>query len=356
MPHAKFRRQEIYHGIKIDASAKTEKELEQKIALKKDEIDGYIPTSDLMTVSKWYEMWIDLYKRGFISDDYLRSIKVRLEKYALPYIGAMPLDAVREIHIQRVLNRCQGMSKSHIHKLRINLSEMFAKAVSNRYISHNPCAEVKQPDGEAGTHRALTDDELHYFLLATHQSENVGIWALFLLGTGIRPQESVPLKWRDIDAVTRRVHIHSALKTDGSIGTTKTASGVREVPIPTKVYERLNTVRRADDDYVFAREGDRPLTHDAIKYRWRVIFNTMQELAEEDGKSDSIGDDLTPYCLRHTYCTDLLRSGVPMQTAKNFMGHSSIAMVDTVYGHHTEDQTLIAEKLINAYYAESGRN
>ena len=34
-----------------------------------------------------------------------------------------------------------------------------------------------------------------------------------------------------------------------------------------------------------------------------------------------VARDLTPYCLRHTYATDLQTAGVPINIAKEFLGH-----------------------------------
>ena len=48
-----------------------------------------------------------------------------------------------------------------------------------------------------------------------------------------------------------------------------------------------------------------------------------------------VADDLVPYCLRHTYCTDLQDAGVPINLAKEFMGHSNISITAKIYTHGT---------------------
>lgn len=48
---------------------------------------------------------------------------------------------------------------------------------------------------------------------------------------------------------------------------------------------------------------------------------------------DLIAKDLTPYCLRHTFCTDLERAGVPLNVAKDLMGHSDISVTANIYTH-----------------------
>jgi integrase len=51
-----------------------------------------------------------------------------------------------------------------------------------------------------------------------------------------------------------------------------------------------------------------------------------------------IADDLVPYCFRHTFCTDLQDAGVPINVAKDLMGHSSISVTAKIYTHMTDAQ------------------
>lgn len=60
-----------------------------------------------------------------------------------------------------------------------------------------------------------------------------------------------------------------------------------------------------------------------------------------------VADDLVPYCLRHTYCTDLQRAGVPINVAKDLMGHSDISVTANIYTHTTDDVLDDAKAKIN---------
>lgn len=64
-------------------------------------------------------------------------------------------------------------------------------------------------------------------------------------------------------------------------------------------------------------------------------------------------DDLTPYCLRHTYVTDLQSADVPINVAKDFLGHKSIAMTSQIYTHLSVDAFAEASlKVINFQHAQ----
>ena len=66
-----------------------------------------------------------------------------------------------------------------------------------------------------------------------------------------------------------------------------------------------------------------------------------------------MADDLTPYCLRHTYATDLQSADVPINVAKDFLGHKSIAMTSHIYTHLSVDAFAEASlKVINFQHAQ----
>ena len=203
----------------------------------------------------------------------------------------------------------------------------------------------------------MTDAERELFLQACDDIP-YGIWGKLLLYTGIRPQESAGLYVCDADTDARRLHICRALKSEGNIGETKTKSGVRTVPIPEIILDDIRELKgeRKANVYLFERDGGAPLSRKAINIRWERIYRDMQKRAIAQNNAALVGDDLTLYCLRHTYCTDMLRAGVPITTAKVFMGHSSTAMVDKIYGHHTPDQTDAAERMLNALYLDERRD
>ena len=62
-----------------------------------------------------------------------------------------------------------------------------------------------------------------------------------------------------------------------------------------------------------------------------------------------VSDDLVPYCLRHTYCTDLEAAGVPINIAARLMGHSNILLTSKIYTHSSETALDNAASAINAY-------
>ena len=66
-----------------------------------------------------------------------------------------------------------------------------------------------------------------------------------------------------------------------------------------------------------------------------------------------VADDLTPYCLRHTYATDLQSAGVPLNVAKDLLDHQSIAMTSQIYTHLSDEASTNASLKVLSFATES---
>ena len=99
---------------------------------------------------------------------------------------------------------------------------------------------IKKPQGRTPKkRRALTSEEREISLKVANYHRG-GLFILLMLYCGLRPQEIVPLQWSDVDFVSKRVIINKALKSDGIVrGFTKTKAGMRSIPIPGVLLERL---------------------------------------------------------------------------------------------------------------------
>ena len=58
------------------------------------------------------------------------------------------------------------------------------------------------------------------------------------------------------------------------------------------------------------------------------------------------------YDLRHTYCTDLERAGVPINVAAKLMGHSSVKVTERIYTHTGEDMLRRASSQLSAFLSD----
>ena len=60
-----------------------------------------------------------------------------------------------------------------------------------------------------------------------------------------------------------------------------------------------------------------------------------------------VQEPLRLYDLRHTYCTNLEKQGVPISIASRLMGHANIQITSAIYTHDSEESLEKARELIN---------
>jgi integrase len=122
------------------------------------------------------------------------------------------------------------------------------------------------------------------------------------LNTGMRRGELFRLKWHDIDIRRDVIHLY------------KTKNGeARDIPMNEVVKATLIKVRKHPiSPYVFCREDGKPY------YNLRKSFFTALK------KSDIV--DFRFHDLRHTFASQLVMSGVDLNTVRELLGHKSLAM------------------------------
>lgn len=329
-----------YNGKKYEATGKTELEAMTKLAEKLAAAKrGEEAVGGSMSVNAWFKQWLELYKepKGLTA----KSLGMYTEKYngyIKPRIGAMKLKDVKDVHLQRILNGQAGMSASHVKKLRMVMQEMFKRARQSRLIPYDPAELLELPTVTEGKRRSITDAE-RTAILAVAENHRAGLWILTLLYTGMRPGETAALTWSDVDFDHNEIHVHAAMESGAStIKGPKTSAGVRDIPIHANLRPRLLAARGKPFDPVFKTGAGNRQNEDSLRRLWTGFKRDLDifmgaKVYRNKITVSVVADDLVPYCLRHTFCTDLQRAGVSLNVAKELMGHSDIQMTANIYTH-----------------------
>lgn len=333
-----------YNGKKYEATGKTELEALQKLAEKLAAAKrGEEVVGGSMTVNAWYKEWKALYKdpKG-LTPKSLGMYDEKYNNYIKPRMGHLKLRDVRDVHLQRILNDQAGRSSSHVKKLRMVMQEMFKRARQSRLIPYDPAELLELPATTTGGHRAITSEE-RAAILAVAETHRAGLWVLTLLYTGMRPGETAALMWSDVDFTRNEIHVHAA-KESGSrdIKAPKTAAGIRDIPIHAALLPKLRAAKGEPFSLVFPTQVGTQQSESSLRRLWnsfrRDLDIYMGAKLQHNKIVDSVlAPDLSPYCLRHTFCTDLQSAGVPINVAKELMGHADIQTTANIYTHRNQD-------------------
>lgn len=344
-------------GKQYSVRSKDPKQLSSKMAEKIKALStGRKLFSESTTVQQWGADWLSTYSTG-LSPGARSRFRTLLNKYIYPEIGYMRLNSVRPVHCQRILNSMEGMSKDSVKKTRSLLFRLFDAAQDNHLCTANPASKLVLPrTAVAGTHRSITARE-RYILLETAKSHPAGAWVLLLLYTGLRPAESVVLTGSDI--TKDGIRVNKALdRYTRKPKEPKSAAGCRTVPIIAPLREVLP--KAAPGELLFKNRLNHQLDHKGIARMWKSFLEAMAEVEAElvvAGKLPALAEalpPLVPYDLRHTYCTDLERAGVPLNVASQLMGHASIQITACIYTHTSDDVFADAASKLDALARRTG--
>ena len=329
---------------RIAARGKTEREALTKLAKIKAEYEAGIRTINSNTPFKiWAEEWLITYKSHKVKEKTLNEDRIKLNGYFYPLIGHLPIGKITPTHLQQCFNEMTGLSDSYLRQARFLINNIFEQARINDMIRKNPIEGVNIPRGlPKQERRPLTENERRLFLSACDESSN-GIMFLVSYYCGLRPAEVRALRWCDINLKQETITVNHSLdtKTDKLIPP-KSKAGYRTIPIPQNLKDKLMSLPVAFDKetFVFGLNG-KPCTRQRYERAFRRIKNLMDiengaEVYRNQIIHKTIDYDITPYYLRHTYCTRLAENGIALKTAQYLMGHSTIDMTANIYTHVTE--------------------
>lgn len=327
-----YRESFSYKGKRYDVTAKSQRDLWRKVDEKKRLLEsGMVATNGNTPVHKWMQDYLETYKKKSVTPRTYDQLASYLKNYINPAIGNIAISDVRPIDLQKILNSCAGKSSSHARKLRDLIRGAFRQARIDRVIIYDPAESLSMPETTEGTHRPITESERAH-ILNVCKTHRAGLWVLFMLNTGARPAETRAARWEDVDFANHVITLHSA----------KTDFGDRRVPCPDALYQRLKAEK--SEGYIFTQPTTgMPHTKTSMRQMWETFKKEVDidmgaELFRNSIKPETsrVAADLSPYCLRHTYATDLQSAGVPINIAKEFLGHKNISMTSRVYTKLTD--------------------
>lgn len=268
--------------------------------------------------------------------------------------GSLRIDKVKLSDAKAWLIKLQkdGRGYSTIHSVRGVVRPAFEMAVQDDLIRKNPfgfeLATVVVNDSV--TREAITRAQERAFLKFI-QEDNCyrkyydGIYILF--NTGLRISEFCGLTISDIDFQNKRIRVDHQLQRKRDmeyiIEDTKTKSGERYVPMSQQVVEcfrRVIASRKAPkkepiiDGYtgfLFLDKNGMPMVALHWEHYFKHILNKYNSIYKVQLPK------ITPHVCRHTFCSNMARSGMSPKTLQYIMGHSDISVTLNTYTHLTFD-------------------
>ena len=246
------------------------------------------------------------------------------------------------------LQQEDGRGYSSVKTIRGVLRPAFQMAVDDDVLNKNPfgfqLAGVVVNDSV--TREAITKEQMNKFLKFVHD-DNVYckyyevIYILF--HTGMRISEFCGLTISDIDLANNIVNIDHQLQRTSDmkyiLDTTKTGAGTRKLPITQDVADcfrailedrkkpRYEKMIKGHTGFLFLDKNGNP----EVAMHWQHRLNHMVKRYNDIYRVQM--PNITPHVCRHTYCSNMAKSGMNPKTLQYLMGHSDISVTMNTYTH-----------------------
>ena len=318
---------------------------EKEKQIEADINSGLVPCGGNITVLELVKKYISQ-KTGVTQANYNFVINIiKKEEFGVKRIDKIKLSDAKEwlIKLQK-----DGRGYSSIHSIRGVVRPAFQMAVDDDLLNKNPfefqLATVVVNDSV--TREAITRKQERQFLEFVKNDKHFrkyyeGIFILFK--TGMRISEFVGLTISDLDMKNRKITIDHQLQRTRDmqyvIEETKTSCGVREIPMTDEVYECFKTILQnrqkpkaepiivGKSGFLYLDKNGMPM----VALHWEKYFQHIREKYNKIYKVQM--PKVTPHVCRHTFCSNMAKSGMNPKTLQYIMGHSDIGVTLNTYTH-----------------------
>ncbi len=244
--------------------------------------------------------------------------------------------------------QADGRGYSTIHTVRGVVRPAFQMAVDDDLIRKNPfefqLATVVVNDSV--TREALTRKQEKAFLEFVKNDKHFsryydGIYILFK--TGLRISEFVGLTIHDIDLENGIINVNHQLQRTSNmkyvIIDTKTSCGTRLIPMTDEVKEcfsriiqnrkkvKVEPIIDGKIGFLYLDKNNKPM----VALHWDKYFQHICEKYNRTYKKEI--PKVTPHVCRHTFCSNMAKSGMNPKTLQKIMGHADIGVTLNTYTH-----------------------
>ncbi len=316
--------------------------------LKRDMEDGIVPNGGEMTVLQLVQKYVG--QKTGVRHNTEANYKFVINIIKKEDFGAKRIDKVKLSDAKEWLIKLQadGRGYSTIHTVRGVVRPAFQMAVDDDLIRKNPFEFMLSTVvvNDSVTREAITKKQERTFLEFVKNDKHFSKYydAIYILfNTGLRISEFVGLIKSDIDFENGKIKVDHQLQRKRNmeyiIEDTKTPSGVRYVPMTKEVEEcfrhiiekrkniKVEPIIDGYTGFLFLDKNDMPM----VSLHWEKYFQHICEKYNSIYKVQL--SKITPHVCRHTFCSNMAKSGMNPKTLQYIMGHSDIGVTLNTYTH-----------------------
>lgn len=214
--------------------------------------------------------------------------------------------------------RAGEVTKATVNKDINTMKAIFNIAIRFEWLNINPVKSIKKLSIPEKEYLAFTDVQLK-MILGKIENQSIKNFVKFAILTGCRLNEIINLQWKDVNFSERVLTIRNKPNF-------KTKTGkIRQIPISDNLYNLLSDIINinAGEKTLNFINPERYIFENPNKYKF--CKNYVSKYFKKILRSLNFNEKYHFHCLRHTFITKLIKSGVNINYVKEIAGHSEIS-------------------------------
>lgn len=325
--------------------AKTEEEMDRKLAALNEELAAGVDHAYNPTVAEYAAKWFRL-NTPELSPSRVADYRNAINNHIAPVIATKRMKEVTLDDGREIMARLAGKSDSLHANVACVLRKMFQEAEDTAVIVKSPFHRLKAGGKKAQEKTPLSDAQAAQLMAAVHGTAVEPFVALGLYA-GLRKEEILGLRWANVhlsgpapylSVRERVVYVGGKAVHEAEL---KSKAARRSIPMPTPLLECLRSYRiRCPHEFVICNPAGGPRSEASFRRLWQMVANRTVGEGEKLGDKvrnhrvvKSLDFHVSPHVLRHTYITNLCKSGMNIKTIQYLAGHATAALTLSIYVH-----------------------
>ena len=234
--------------------------------------------------------------------------------------------------------RAAGVSVPVTRRIITTLHGVLQYAIERDMMAYNPAHGIKVIGRRDEASRKIVPPSKEILkVLIDIADEDLRVKVVVASATGVRAGEFRALRWRHVDMENGELTIGTRVDAYGKEDVTKTAAGMRSIPLGKNVVQllkewRLRTKFSKTDDLIFPNRRGDFMNHDNfVKREWYPLFEKLAQVHPSD--ADRPSARFNWHALRHFAISTWIETDLSPKTVQTFAGHSSLQVTMDRYGH-----------------------
>ena len=292
-----------------------------------------------MKYKEWLNDWLELYEKETVKPRTYKQYEDVINKRLIPTFGEFEMEDLTPIKLQRYIVELskvgntktgKGLAPNSVNCIIMVLHSSLTMAYVLGLTNEIHVNKIKRPKTIEKPIESFTQEEqkkIESAVLSDKRDKMFGI--ILCLYTGLRIGELLALEWSDIDLTKSELYVSKTCydgrdengKSIRIIGTPKTESSKRIIPIPKQLIPHLRNIKKRSSSKYVVGKGDSIITIRSYQRSFELLLK-KQKIPHHGF-----------HALRHTFATRAIECGMDVKSLSEILGHKNPTITLNRYVH-----------------------